>query len=178
MGLRNRTLLMEERCFFITTTCYQHLPLLFDKHCFSILFDNFQFYNGKYKANLLAYVLMSNHIHFVIFFEEAHQLIGYMRDFKKYTSLKLREYIQAQQVDQLTHINFEHRSQHFKVWEDRYDDVCLYSRDVCETKINYIHSNPVRAGLVNDPTDYPFSSAAFYEGKREKSQLIHYRELF
>ena len=78
MGLRNRTLLTEERCFFITTTCYQHLPLLFDTQCFSILFDSFQFYNEKYRAKLLAYVLMTNHIHFIIFFEEENYLIDYM----------------------------------------------------------------------------------------------------
>ncbi|QDK81206.1 hypothetical protein EXU85_22385 [Spirosoma sp. KCTC 42546] len=178
MGLRNRTLLTEERCFFITTTCYQHLPLLFDATCFTILFDSFRFYNEKYKAKLLAYVLMNNHIHFIIFFQAETRLIEYMRDFKKFTSLKLREYIQAQQAKQLPHIVFEHRSQRFKIWEDRYDDVYLYSRDVCETKIGYIHTNPVRAGLVTNPVDYPYSSAAFYEGKRGKSQLMHYRDVF
>jgi putative transposase len=178
VGLRNRTLLTEERCFFITTTCYQHLPLLFDTQCFSILFDSFQFYNEKYKAKLLAYVLMNNHIHFILFFEEANHLSNYMGDFKKYTSLKIREYMQILQSEQLQHIDYEHRSQPFKIWTDRYDDVYLYSRDHCETKITYIHNNPVKAGLVNDPVDYPFSSAAFYDGKREKSKLMHYRDLF
>ncbi|MVM34652.1 hypothetical protein GO755_31785 [Spirosoma sp. HMF4905] len=178
MGLRNRTLLTEERCFFITTTCYQHLPLLNDLACFNILFDSFKFYNEKYKAKLLAYVLMNNHIHFIIFFEVETRLIEYMRDFKKFTSLKLREHIQTQQVELVQSIGYEHRTQHFKIWTDRYDDVYLYTRDVCETKIEYIHTNPVRAGLVSDPLDYPFSSAAFYEGKRRKSQLMHYRDIF
>lgn len=178
MGLRNRTLLTKERCFFITTTCHQHQPLLFDNHCFAILFDSFLFYNEKYKAKLLAYVLMNSHIHFILFFEEDTKLIEYMRDFKKYTSLKLREYIQAIQPAISEGIHYVHRSQHFKIWTDRYDDVYLYSRSVCETKIDYIHANPVKAGLVNSPVDYQFSSAAFYEGKREKSQLLHYRELF
>ena len=178
MGLRNRTLLTEERCFFITTTCYQHLPLLCDAGCFHILFDSFQFYNAKYEARLLAYVFMHNHIHFIIFFEKDNHLINYMRDFKKYTSLKLRERMQAERVDEMQIIAYEHRTQHFKVWEDRYDDVFLYSRRVCETKIDYIHSNPVRAGLVSDPVDYQYSSAAFYEGSRPQSALMHYRDLF
>ncbi len=154
------------------------MPLLFDVHCFRILFDSFKFYNEKYKAKLLAYVLMNSHIHFIIFFERDNHLIDYIRDFKEFTSLKLKEYIQAQQAEPLQNIEYEHRTQHFKVWTDRYDDVYLHSRDLCETKINYIHNNPVKAGLVSTPVDYPFSSAAFYEGKRAKSQLMHYRDLF
>jgi putative transposase len=178
MGLRDRTLLTDERCFFITTTCHQHLPLLADKTCFTILFDSFQFYNNKYKAKLLAYVFMNNHIHFIIIFQEETHLMAYMRDFKKFTSLKLREHIETIEPDQLWRIEYETRRQHFKIWTDRYDDVYLYSRDVCETKIEYIHNNPVRAGIVANAIDYPYSSVAFYEGKREKSQLTHYRDVF
>ncbi|MBD2753291.1 transposase [Spirosoma sp. BT704] len=147
-------------------------------HCFAILFDSFTFYNKKYEAKLLAYVFMHNHIHFILFFEEQTRLIDYMRDFKKFTPLKIREHIQVSQPNLVENIAYEHRLQHFKIWTDRYDDVYLYSRDVCEIKIEYMHNNPVRAGLVNNPIDYPFSSAAFYEGRREKSQLIHYRDVF
>ena len=178
MGLRNRRLLTEERCFFITTACYQHLPLLTDATCFGILFDSFQFYNERYQAKLLAYVLMTNHIHFIIYFDEQTRLMEYMRDVKKFTSLKLREHIEMTKPDQLWCIEHENRTQRFKIWEDRYDDVYLYSRSVCETKVDYIHNNPVRAGLVTNPSDYPYSSAAFYEGKRERSQLMHYRDVF
>ena len=80
--------------------------------------------------------------------------------------------MQTQQTEQLQHIEFEYRSQHFKIWTDRYDDVYLYSRDVCETKIAYIHNNPIKAGLASYPAEYLFSSAAFYEGKRETSQWV------
>lgn len=101
-----------------------------------------------------------------------------MRDFKKFTSLKLREHIETAKPNQLWRIEHEKRTQRFKIWEDRYDDVYLHSRSVCETKIDYIHNNPVRAGLVSNPSDYPYSSAVFYECKREKSQRMHYREVF
>ncbi|MFD2936986.1 transposase [Spirosoma flavum] len=86
------------------------MPLLFDAHCFNILFDSFKFYNEKYKAKLLAYALMNNHVHFIIFFEHDKHLINYLRDFKKFTSLKPREYIQIQQAEQLQHVEYEHRT--------------------------------------------------------------------
>ncbi|MCK8493459.1 transposase [Spirosoma sp. RP8] len=178
MGLRNRTLLTEERCFFVTTTCWHHQPLLFDNNCYKILFDSFAFYNQKYHARLVAYVFMTNYIHFIIVFLEKNHLIEYMRDFKKFTSLKLREYIQLTRPHFLDDIAYAYRTQHFKIWTDRFDDVYLYSRDVCETKIDYMHTNPVRAGMVNCAADYRYSSMAFYNGLRPQSQLLHYRELF
>ena len=33
------------------------------------------------------------------------------------------------------------------------------------SKLNYIHENPVRAGLVREPSDYLYSSAGDYQGK-------------
>lgn len=39
-------------------------------------------------------------------------------------------------------------------------------------KLDYIHKNPVRAGLVEKPEDYPWSSAGWYAGKQYKSFSI------
>lgn len=46
------------------------------------------------------------------------------------------------------------------IWTARFDDVAIYSHDVFTTKLNYIHNNPVRAGLVARPDEYEFSSAS------------------
>jgi len=102
-----------------------------------------------------------------------------MRDFKKYTSLKIRERIQNIKPELLEEIKYEHRDQHFKVWQDRFDDVVLYTKKVCEIKIEYIHNNPLKANLVDDPIKYKYSSALFYaRGKDKKSQLLHYLDVF
>jgi putative transposase len=177
MGLRDRSKLLEERCFFITTSCYRRQYLL-DETCFKIIIENMRFYNHTYKAQTMAYVFMVNHIHFIVYFGEENKLTGYMRDFKKYTALKIREYFAQRKPEKLVALEYQHREQPFKVWEDRYDDVCLYSREVCETKIKYMHNNPVKAGLVNDAADYRYSSAAFYLTGNRKSELLDYREVF
>lgn len=41
----------------------------------------------------------------------------------------------------------------------------VFSEDFFWTKINYIHMNPVRAGLVSKASDYLYSSASNYVGK-------------
>lgn len=50
----------------------------------------------------------------------------------------------------------------FKLWMDRFDDVVLYTRELMRVKVNYIHENPVRAGLVERAEDWKYSSARNY----------------
>ncbi|TAH21031.1 MAG: hypothetical protein EAZ08_04810 [Cytophagales bacterium] len=179
MPLRNHTAYQDFQCFFITTSCFQMQHLLCDDKCFDLILENFKFYNDKYKARLVAYVLMVNHIHFVIYFEGENRLSDYMRDFKKYSSLQIRKYLSAHYPEKIKDIVYEHRTQNFKVWEDLFDSVHLYTRKVCETKIEYIHNNPVKAGLNTRPELYKYSSASFYFAEKPvKSMLLHYREIF
>ena len=86
-----------------------------------------------------------------------------MRDFKKFTSGEIRRMLEKDnQTELLNKIKYDFREQKFKVWQDRFDDVFLESINVVETKINYIHENPVKKGLVKLPEDYKYSSAAYY----------------
>jgi putative transposase len=126
----------------------------------------------------MAYVLMNNHIHFIIYFLEKNFLSKYMRDFKKYTAKEIREYIQASCPEILPQIVYEEKTQKFKIWSDTFDDVWIGQRKICEIKLNYIHNNPVKAGLVKMPSDYKYSSAKFYEILEPKSELLHYGEIF
>ncbi len=179
MGLRNRKEFLDQDCFFITTNCHEHKFLLLEREIFDILIENFNFYNKKYKADLCAYVLMNNHIHFIIYFHEINNLSNYMRDFKKYTSLKIREYIQNSDIERLIDLKYESRSQHFKIWDDGFDDVVLYSKKVCESKIEYIHQNPVVAKMCENPEEYRYSSAGFYLGKANNIiKVLDYCEVF
>jgi putative transposase len=42
------------------------------------------------------------------------------------------------------------------------DDLIITNDDTFQQKIDYIHMNPVRAGLVNNPEDWLYSSARNY----------------
>ena len=53
------------------------------------------------------------------------------------------------------------RSRH-KVWQDSYWDVNVYSERFLRQKLNYVHRNPVRAGLAETPEEYVYSSYRNY----------------
>ena len=42
----------------------------------------------------------------------------------------------------------------------------LWSNEVIQQKIDYIHNNPVEEGIVFRPEDYKYSSAVDYSGER------------
>ena len=53
----------------------------------------------------------------------------------------------------------------------------MYNRKVATQKIDYMHYNPVKAGLCERPEDYPYSSAKFYELNQDDWEFItHFAE--
>jgi putative transposase len=48
------------------------------------------------------------------------------------------------------------------VWQRRYYDFNIFTEAKLDEKLEYMHMNPVRAGLVEKAIDWPWSSARFY----------------
>jgi len=52
-------------------------------------------------------------------------------------------------------------------WQPKYYPLNLYSQQKAQEKLDYMHLNPVRRGLVQQACDWRWSSACYYEqGKR------------
>jgi putative transposase len=182
MALRGRTNFLDEECFFVTTTCYNWYHLLATDACRQIVSNSINFLNKKYESVALGYVIMPNHIHLIIYFNKTNQLSNWMRDLKKFTSVMIRQEIEKSgNLELLEKLRVIEMKQVFKVWQDRFDDVYLSSKNVLETKLEYIHTNPLQEhwNLVSRPEFWSDSSALFYElGKQPKVTITDYRDLF
>jgi len=51
----------------------------------------------------------------------------------------------------------------YQIWERNALSISLWSQAVFKQKLDYIHANPVVAGLCRFPEEYKYSSAAFYD---------------
>ena len=93
MGLRGRSIFGDQGLvFFITTTIVHHDPIFgFGRQYYFILIESLKFVLSKYQAALFAYVFMPSHIHLVIATPEKKSISDFMRDFKKYTSTRIRQ---------------------------------------------------------------------------------------
>jgi len=108
----------------------------------------------RYQARIHAYCWMSNHVHMIV--QVAHEpLASTMRYTASQYSRKIN--LQRQHTGHL----FERRHSAFLVQDDSY----------LKGLIRYIHNNPVRAGMVDDMDQYPWSSHLAYTGRLEKSWL-------
>lgn len=55
--------------------------------------------------------------------------------------------------------------QQYQFWTNNNHAELIYSQKFIEQKVNYIHYNPVKNGLVEKPEDYLYSSARNYADK-------------
>ncbi|MDH7461608.1 transposase [Chitinophagaceae bacterium 26-R-25] len=159
---------------FLTFTVEGWIDIFSRQRYRDIILESFKFCIAKKGLRLHAYVIMSNHVH-VIWTATEKSLSDIMRDFKTFTSKEiLRSIADKGQVesrrDWLLYM-FEffgkrtNANDKYKLWSGNNHPEIIYSVDFMRTKLDYIHNNPVRAGIVQNPSDYLYSSASNYEGK-------------
>jgi REP element-mobilizing transposase RayT len=136
-----------------------------------IIIDSLKHCQQEKGLVLNAWIIMSNHVHLIARCQPDFQLADVMRDLKKFTSKKIEEAIRQN--------SFESRkdwmlwmfkrageknsnNKYFQFWQQDNHPVELYGYETLKQKLNYLHENPVRAGIVYEPWHYKFSSAIDY----------------
>jgi REP element-mobilizing transposase RayT len=130
-----------------------------------------------------GYVIMSNHIHFLIEAKNG-DLPDVLRDFKKFTSQRILHLIESNPKESrkrwllwLFKQEEKEGKTNYRFWQpDNHVEEC-FSQKFSWQKLNYIHENPVRAGIVSKEEEYMHSSAAdYYYGKQVglvRTQLLN-----
>ena len=150
--------------YFITTTINNYIPILKKDTYKNIILDSLKYYSNKYDYQLIAFVIMPEHIHFIVKGNENTDLHNFMRDFKKYTSKEIiKDLTTKNQNKELSKFkNNTSIKSNYKIWMKRYRSVPIYSKAALRTKIDYIHKNPLKRNLVESPADYKYSSFNSY----------------
>jgi len=167
MGRRGRLNLTEERFYFVTTTVVKFTSVFSYAPFCDILIDNIKHYRKRYKFDTLGYVIMPTHFHWLVKTEPNYGSISdIMRDVKKFTAWKIFDLIELKKMDELENIFLKEakgiKDQKRKLWIKRFDDQVIRNEKMFWTKLKYIHNNPVKAGLVEKPEEYKYSSARNY----------------
>ncbi len=140
----------------------------------NLLVENLKYCQEHKGLELFAWCIMTNHVHLVIRAKEGADLSGILRDFKKFTSKAIKtaitENIQESRKEWLLK-QFETPSG-FRFWRTDNKPIELWSNDVIDQKIDYIHQNPVEEGLVFKVEDYVYSSAIDYSGEDGLLEVI------
>lgn len=164
---------------FITATVVDWIDVFTRKIYKDIVIDCFNFCIINKGMMLYGYVIMSNHIHLVVQSEEG-KLSALIRDFKKFTARTILEKIRSVpesrrewMLARFKKATESHsRNKNYQFWQYGNHAEEIYSAKFLWSKLDYIHLNPVKAGIVAQASDYVYSSASNYVGKESVLKSI------
>ena len=151
----------------------------FNDDDYAVYLDKLKSYSRQYQVSVHGYVLMTNHVHLLMTPKTERGVSQLMQSLGRY-------YVR--------YINHAY-NRSGTLWEGRYKSTLIDSDNYFLTVSRYIELNPVRAGMVEHPAEYPWSSYHYnalgkpiklitphplYQGlaKTEKTRQERYTALF
>jgi REP element-mobilizing transposase RayT len=144
---------------------------VFSREQYKELFvESLKYCQEKKGLVLHAWVIMTNHVHLIIS-SNNNKLEHIVRDLKKYTSKQIIKSIQENgsesrkewmlNIFSYTGKN-NNNNKEYQFWRQDYHPIELNSTEKIKQRLNYLHENPVRSGLVWEPWHYKYCSAIDY----------------
>jgi len=128
------------RVYFVTSSCHNRNSLFNSSQLAQIVISEFDRCAVEGICRNLAYVVMPDHIHWLLQIRRENRLEDIVQKLKGRSARK---------------INLRRATQS-RVWQPGFHDRTLRSEGNIEGAATYLIHNPVRAGLVKDYRDYPY----------------------
>ncbi len=159
----------QDKLHFITLQVVDWVDVFSRESYRKIIIDNLAYCQQHKGLEIYGWVIMSNHLH-LLARSNLGELSNTLRDFKSYTSKKILETIETGtesrrewMLNLFKQAAFKHkRNSDFQFWTHENHAEHIFSNKFMEQKLDYIHNNPVRAGIVTKPEEYKYSSASDY----------------
>ncbi len=160
----------QEQLYFVSFSVVYWIDLFVRNEYKEIILDSWKHCQANKGLEIYAWCIMTCHIHMIIG-THGEKLENIMRDMKKHTSIELRKAIQQHPEESRLEWMLammgkagKENSQNleFQLWQQDNHPIALYDQKILHQKLNYIHNNPVVAGIVDKPEDYLYSSVRNY----------------
>jgi len=161
----------QEGLYYVTLQIVGWIDI-FTRKCYKdIIIESLRYCQQHKGLVVFAYVIMSNHIHLLIQSEDG-KLSNLIRDFKSFTSKQILSAIEQESesrkqwmLEYFESVARNHkRNSRYQIWTHENHAEHIFSNKFIEQKLDYIHMNPVRSGIVSEPEYYMHSSATNYAG--------------
>jgi REP element-mobilizing transposase RayT len=114
---------------------------------------------------LFAYVVMIDHLHLLT--SRPSTTSEVLRVLKGLSARRIIDYLKVNNYfTSLAKLAHQERERNYKhsLWQTKKNVLPIFSEGMFMEKLNYIHLNPVRAGLSEQALDYRWSSARIWQG--------------
>ena len=170
----------HQELYFLTSTVVDFIDVFTRRELAEIVIDSLNFCVKAKGLEIYAWCLMPSHLHLIVSAKEGKSISDIMRDSKKFCSKQIVKTIQeineSRREWMLDKFEFAGRwnpkIENFKFWQDGIHPIIIESNHFIDQKLNYIHQNPVTAGLVFEPAHYAYSSAIDYAGGKGLVNVI------
>lgn len=160
----------QQEIHFITFAVVEWVDVFTRKSYRDILLDSLRYCQQEKGLLLYAWCIMSNHMHLMAAARNEN-LSDVLRDFKKFTAKQIISAIENSDNESRKSWMLQlfkeqgtanSRNKNYQFWRQDNQPKECYSPAFSVQKLNYIHNNPVEAGLVEKPEHYLYSSAIDY----------------
>ena len=161
----------ENRSYFLTPTVINWFRVFENDALCDLIIDSLRFCIHHKGLNIYSFCIMPSHLHLIANTNEPYQLKDTIRDFKRHTARICFNYLQGNRglfdVEMIQAFleegELSAKNKTIKFWQVGNHAIELYSERFSWRKIEYIHQNPVKAGLVDKPEKWKYSSASNYK---------------
>lgn len=172
---RNYKFHNPEAAYFVSFAVVEWLDVFTRNEYKNILIDSLHYCQKEKGMEIYAWCIMTNHVHLIFRSTKEQKPELLLGDFKRFTSKAVVQAIKDNPRESRKEVllkQFELAAsqtsnvKNYQFWRHDNKPIELWSNHVIFQKINYIHNNPVEAGLVFRPEDYVYSSAVDYSGEK------------
>ena len=153
---------------FLTFSCYHDFRLLVNDVARQWVISALAEVRAKHEVDLHAYAIMPEHVHVLLRPRETDYDMGRVQTaLKRPVSWNAKQHLKdSGRMRWLQRLTVREGGREvFRFWQAGGGfDRNLWQPVAIHKAIGYIHNNPVRRGLVEKATDWPWSSARFWAG--------------
>ena len=177
----------QSKLHFVTFTVISWIDIFIRNEYKDLFLESVRYCQKNKGLEVFAWVIMTSHIHMILRAKENHKLETIIRDLKSFTSRKTKELLEDENT------GFESRKEwmlwmmkragrknnnniDFQFWQQHSHPIELSTNKLQDQRLEYIHSNPVKAGFVISPEMWQYSSAGDYYTKENGMLEIEFIE--
>ncbi|MEO6611849.1 MAG: transposase [Chitinophagaceae bacterium] len=151
--------------YFWTATIKDWKHLLKKEEYKDVIINSWQYLTGIGKIDVFAFVIMPNHLHAIWRINEQNGKESPQGSFLKYTAHQFKKMLHEESKNLLNPFRVKAANKEHEFWQRDSLAFPLYKRKIALQKLKYIHNNPLAEHwqLAQDPCDYKYSSARYYE---------------
>ena len=161
----------EAAIYFLTYSVVEWLPVFIREATCQVVTESLTFCHRQKQLRINAFVIMPTHLHLIAFDSDfdSQRLAATLADFRKFTGRQLSDYCESHLPGCFPKTLRERATadRQRRFWQPSRHPEAIENEAFWQQKVDYVHNNPCRSGLVRAPEHWRFSSAAWYlsEGK-------------